>query len=69
MANSNPRCACAPRVNQEVLAAIDELVDESEGEGDEGSDNSRDWMKLVNHGGLFFVNDITYMTFHANEIV
>ena len=55
--------------NPEILAAIDELIDDSKGEGDEGLDWSNDWMKLVSRGGLLFVKDTTYMVFHAMELV
>lgn len=53
----------------EVLVAIDELIDESKGKGDNGSDNTNDWMKLMDRGGLIFVKDITYMAFQAIEMV
>ena len=55
--------------NPEVLAAIDELIDDSNGEGDEGSDCSNDWTKLACRGGLLFVKDTTYRVFHAMELV
>ena len=53
--------------NPDVLAAIDELIDDSN--GDESSDCSNDWMKLASRGGLHFVKDNTYMVFHAMEMV
>jgi hypothetical protein len=51
--------------------AIDELIDDSNGEGDEGSDCSNDWTKLASRGGLLFVKDTTYMymAFYAMELV
>ena len=55
--------------NPEVLAAIDELIDDHDGEGEEGADCSNDWMKLASRGGLIFVKDTTYMVFHAMELV
>ena len=53
----------------EVLAAIDELIDDHDGEGEEGADCSNDWMKLASHGGLIFVKYTTYMVFHVMELV
>lgn len=54
--------------NPEVLAAIDELIDVSDGE-EEGFDGSSNWVKLANRGGLVFVKDTTYMVFYAMELV
>ena len=51
----------------EVLAAIDELIDESK--EDDGCNSSNEWMKLMDRGGLVFVKDTTYMVFQAIEMV
>ena len=55
--------------NPEVLLAIDELVDDNNGEGDEGSDYSNEWTKLTSRGGLIFIKDATCIAFHAMEVV
>ena len=54
--------------NPDVLAAIEELIDDSNGEGDEGSDCSNDWTKLASHGGLLFMKDTTYYGFSCHGI-
>ena len=59
-----PATARTPRV-----CTLVPFIDDSNGEGDEGSDCSNDWTKLASRGGLLFVKDTTYMVFHAMELV
>ena len=45
------------------------MIDSANGEGEDGSDNTSDWIKLASRGGLLHVKDSTYRVFHSMELV
>ena len=52
-----------PLKNDLQLCLLDLLDDGDE----ECSDESKDWIKLINCGGLALINDITFQLFQAME--
>lgn len=55
--------------SEELLLSLDELTEQDALDEDDEDDDTKDWLRLSNRGGLLFVTDETFSLFHAMEQV